>query len=275
MTSTRRTRRWLGGAWQVTAAPLVLLIALPLLAVFLRLSPSDLWESLKSPQVWQAIRLSWTTSLATVAVTLIAGTPVAWLVYRRRSLLQRVVDALIELPMVLPPAVAGVALLMAFGRQGLLGAGLHTLGIQIPFTTAAVVIAQTFVAAPLYIRSAAVGFAGVDAELHEAAALDGASRWQAFSQVVVPMSWMAIVSGSVLTWARALGEFGATMIFAGNLSGRTQTMPLAIYMGFEINLSVALTLSAIMILFSMIVVALFKGALRNRLEAGAERALER
>jgi molybdate transport system permease protein len=166
--------------------------------------------------------------------------------------------------------VAGVALLMAFGRQGLLGGSLKALGISIPFTTAAVVLAQTFIAAPLYVRSAAIGFNGVDCELKKAAALDGANRWQVFRYIMVPLSWVSILSGCVLTWARAMGEFGATIIFAGNYTGRTQTMPLAIYIGFEIDLKVALTLSAIMIFFSFLVLALVKGVLRNHMEDASE-----
>jgi molybdate transport system permease protein len=188
----------------------------------------------------------------------LAGTPVAYLIFRRRSVISRLVDALVDLPTVLPPAVAGVALLMAFGRQGLLGGSLKALGISIPFTTAAVVLAQTFIAAPLYVRSAAIGFNGVDCELKKAAALDGANRWQVFRYIMVPLSWVSILSGCVLTWARAMGEFGATIIFAGN------------YTGFEIDLKVALTLSAIMIFFSFLVLALVKGVLRNHMEDASE-----
>jgi molybdate transport system permease protein len=130
---------------------------------------------------------------------------VAYLLYRRRSYLTRLVDTLIDLPTVLPPAVAGVALLMAFGRQGLAGSALNAFGISIPFTTAAVIMAQTFIAAPLYVKSAALGFASVNCELKKAAALDGANKWQVFRYIMLPMSWTSIVTGSMLTWARALG----------------------------------------------------------------------
>jgi molybdate transport system permease protein len=266
----RRAMPRLDGAWQFLALPLVLFIVIPLLAIFLRLSPADVLDSLRSEPVGQAIRLSLVTSLATVLLTVLTGTPVAYLIFRRRSVISRLVDALVDLPTVLPPAVAGVALLMAFGRQGLLGGSLKALGISIPFTTAAVVLAQTFIAAPLYVRSAAIGFNGVDCELKKAAALDGANRWQVFRYIMVPLSWVSILSGCVLTWARAMGEFGATIIFAGNYTGRTQTMPLAIYIGFEIDLKVALTLSAIMIFFSFLVLALVKGVLRNHMEDASE-----
>ena len=266
LTVRRTSRKWLQDAWQLLAFPLILFIALPVLSIFLRLTPADVLKGLKAEQVSQAIRLSLVSSLSTVALTLLLGTPVAYLLYRRRSRFFRIIDTLIDLPTVLPPAVAGVALLMAFGREGLAGHSLSALGINLPFTTAAVILAQTFIAAPLYVKSAALGFGAVDCELKKAAALDGANRWQVFRYIMVPMSWMSILSGCVLTWARAMGEFGATIIFAGNFTGRTQTMPLAIYIGFEIDLTVALTLSAIMVCFSFIVLALVKGFLHEHLD---------
>jgi len=266
ITKRRDPGRWLHDAWLVLALPLTLFFALPILALFFRLSPADVVRSLNEPQVFQAVQLSLITSLTTVVVTVVFGTPVAYLLYRRRSSFYRMIDILIDLPTVLPPAAAGVALLMAFGRQGLLGGVFSAFGINIPFTTAAVIIAQTFIAGPFYIKSAVLGFASVDCELKKAAAMDGASRWQVFQHIMLPMSWMSLLSGSVLTWARALGEFGATIIFAGNFPGRTQTMPLAIYIGFNIDLGVALTLSAIMIFISFVILAVVKGFLHNHLE---------
>ena len=147
---------------------------------------------------------------------------------------------------------------MAFGRQGLIGAYLYPFGVRIPFTAIAVVMAQTFVAAPLYVRAATIGFAGIDPELEDAAALDGGSRWQIFWQVTVPICWSALLSGIITTWARALGEFGATILFAGNFPGRTQTMPLAIYLGFEQDMTVALALSAILIGVSFLALLLVR-----------------
>jgi molybdate transport system permease protein len=237
------------------------------LAIFLRLTPGEFLESLGHPQVLQAVRLSLFTSLAAVLLTLVFGTPVAYMLYRPRSRLSRLVDSLVDLPTVLPPAVAGVGLLMAFGRNGLLGGVFSAFGFSIPFTTLAVIIAQTFIAAPLFIKSAALGFAAVDCELKQAAALDGADRWQVFRYIMLPMSWMPVVSGSMLTWARALGEFGATILFAGNFPGRTQTMPLAIYVGFELDLRVALSLSAILIVLSLVVLVTIKWLLHERLDA--------
>jgi len=271
---TSRVNRRHYGLWQFLALPILLFITLPILAIFLRLTPADFLSGLNQTQAMQAIRLSFVTSLSTVVVTLLFGTPVAYLLYRRKSHFYRIVDTLIDLPTVLPPAVAGIALLMAFGRQGLVGSALTPLGIHIPFTTVAVVMAQTFIASPLYIKSAALGFSAVDCELKKAAALDGANRWQIFRYVMLPMSWSSILSGCVLTWARALGEFGATIIFAGNFSGRTQTMPLAIYVGFEMDLNVALSLAAVLIVFSFTVLILVKWLLHDRIDMDQDTALD-
>jgi len=266
--------RWRRDAWQLLALPLLLFIAIPILSIFLRLSPADFIAGLAQEETLKAVRLSLFTSLTTVALTLLFGTPVAYLLYRPRSTFTRLLDTLIDLPTVLPPAVAGVALLMAFGRGGLLGGAFSALGIQIPFTTAAVILAQLFIASPLYIKSAALGFAAVDCELKKAAALDGANRWQVFRYILVPLAWMPMFSGSILTWARALGEFGATILFAGNFPGRTQTMPLAIYIGFEIDLKVALTLSAVLICISFLVLALVKWILQERLESPSREEMD-
>ena len=220
---------------------------LPLAALVLRLPPGRLIPSLSSPQVVQAVTLSLATTLVTTVVTVCFGTPVGYLLARRRFRFRRVVDTLVDLPTVLPPAVAGVGLLMAFGRRGILGGTLDAWGIQIAFTWVAVVMAQTFVASAFYVKAAALGFASIDPELEQSAALDGASSWQVFRHVTLPLASAALLSGAVMTWARALGEFGATIIFAGNYPGRTQTMPLAIYLGFELDLNVALTLAVILI----------------------------
>lgn len=260
---TRGTNR----SWRLLALPFLLFIALPILAIFARGSLTDLLANLNERQVSQAVSLSLATSLFTIVVTLVFGTPVAYLLAQRHFRGYHLVDTLIDLPTVLPPSVAGVALLMAFGRKGLFGAWLSAAGINIPFTFAAVVMAQTFIAAPLYIKAAAIGFAGVSHELRQAAGLDGANRWQTFRHILLPLSWRSLLSGCVLTWARALGEFGATIIFAGNFPGRTQTMPLAIYLGFEIDLDVALTLAVIMICFSFFTLVMVKGFLVRRMDA--------
>jgi len=265
-TDTPRTSRRLKISWKALLLPFGLFLILPLLALFLRITPADLVQTLAQEQVTQALSLSLVTTLITVAVTVLFGTPVAYYLSHPRYRFHRLVDTLVDLPTVLPPAVAGVALLAAFGRRGLLGAPLESLGISLPFTQAAVVMAQTFIAAPFYIKSAALGFAGVDCELRKAAALDGATRWQTFRHIIVPMSWVALLSGAVMTWARALGEFGATIIFAGNYPGRTQTMPLAIYIGFEIDLNVALTLAIVLVCLAFLILVVVKAMLHNWIE---------
>ena len=260
--------KWSRDRWRWLSAPLLAFLALPLLALFLRASPDRLIANFAEPQVLQAIGLSLSTTLTATGITIVFGTPVAYLLSRRRFRFYRLVDTLVDLPTVLPPAVAGVALLIAFGRRGLLGNALGGLGLNIAFTQTAVVLAQTFIAAPFYIKSAAIGFANVDAEVRQAAAIDGASSWQVFRYVIVPLSWSALISGSVMTWARALGEFGATIIFAGNFPGRTQTMPLAIYIGFELDLDVALTLSVILVGLSFLALIIVKGVLHREIDAG-------
>jgi molybdate transport system permease protein len=249
--------------WKLSVLPFLLFILIPLIALLLRADPGAIWTAMQGETVRQAVALSLSTSAVTVVVTFVFGTPVAYYLAHRHYTFHRLVDTLIDLPTVLPPAVAGVALLMAFGRYGLVGQWLNLVGFTIPFTSLAVVMAQTFIAAPLYIKSAAQGLAAVDCELRKAAALDGASRWHTFRYIMLPMSFSAIFSGLVMTWARALGEFGATIIFAGNFPGRTQTMSLAIYIGFEIDLNVALTLAVILVAISFLVLILVKWILNQ------------
>lgn len=250
----RRASRWL---WPLSF-PFLAFLTLPLLALLARTPVGQLIENLRQAEVYQAIALSLSTATQATLASILLGTPVAYLMARRSFRLKRVLDTLIDLPTVLPPAVAGVALLMAFGRRGLVGNALEAWGVHIAFTQMAVVIAQTFISAPLYVKSAIVGFAAVERELEQAAALEGASGWGVFRHITIPLSWTALLSGAVLTWARALGEFGATIIFAGNFPGRTQTMPLAIYLGFELDLNVALTLSVILIGCSCLVLIAVK-----------------
>jgi len=253
--------QWVQHLWKVLALPLLLFLLLPIGSIFFHLTPTEIWRTLQAPQALQALSLSLATATITTGLTLFVGTPLAYLIYHRRSPLTRIIETLIELPSVLPPSVAGVALLLTFGRNSWLGQSLSLLGIQIPFTPIAVVLAQLFIASPLYVKSAALGFASIDCEIRKAAALDGANRWQILRYIVFPLSWQAILSGLVLTWARAIGEFGATILFAGNLPGRTQTMPVAIYIGFETSLETALTLSAILVLISFGILVLLKSIL--------------
>jgi molybdate transport system permease protein len=248
----------------VFSLPLIAFLLIPLGALLLRLSLSDLLAHLLHPQVAQAIALSMATTSMTLLITLIVGTPVGYLLARGEFRGKQMLDTLIDLPMVLPPAVAGIALLLAFGRRGLFGQYLDDLGIHIAFTQSAVILAQIFVAAPFYVKSAATGFAAIDQELEHAAALDGASGWQIFRLITIPLAWTPLLSGAVMTWARALGEFGATIIFAGNFPGRTQTMPLAIYLGFELDLNIALTLAVILLAASFLVLLVVKGLLGQK-----------
>jgi molybdate transport system permease protein len=256
--------------WKILALPLLLFIAIPLLALFAHVSITDLLKNLNQRQVIEAISLSLITSFTATFITLIFGTPVAYLLTQRQSRYYRLVDTLIDLPLILPPSVAGVALLMAFGRNGMIGGWLSAIGIEIPFTMTAVIMAQVFIASPFYVKAASIGFSAIDPELKQAASLDGAGNWRIFREIDLPLSRMALLSGSVMTWARALGEFGATIIFAGNFPGRTQTMPLAIYMGFEIDMEVALTLSVILIGLSFLTLIIVKDILHRRIEADLE-----
>lgn len=249
--------------WRLTAFPMLLFIVLPLIALFSRVPPAKILEYVNQAQILQALRVSFSSAFLSTLLAILLGIPLAVLLSRKKDGLFRIVDTLIDLPTVLPPAVAGIALLMAFGRNGLVGVWLADLGITIPFTGAAVIMAQLFVAGPLFVRAASIGLAAIDPELRQAAELDGANRWQTFSLVILPLAWTSIVSGAVMTWARALGEFGATIIFAGNLPGKTQTMPLAIYLGFETDINIALVLSVILILISFLSIILVKGVLHN------------
>ena len=240
------------------AALLFLLFALPLLAILLRAARADLFASAFSVQALKALNLSLLTSTLTTLLTVLLGTPLAYILARWKFKFKTWVEMVLDLPIVLPPSVAGVALLIAFGRRGIFGAPLAALGISLPFTTAAVVVAQLFVAAPLFVRAARIGFAQVDEQLEESALVEGAGRWQMFRAVMLPLSARALAAGAILTWTRALGEFGATLLFAGNLEGVTQTMPLAIYLGFERSIGAALALSVLLIAVSVALLALTK-----------------
>lgn len=253
-----RPKRQLPELWWALAAPFFLFLLLPLVALLTFGSPGDLLENLGRPAVRQAIGLSLRTSLWSTAAAVVLGTPVAYLMARRQFPGKVLLDNLIDLPIVLPPAVSGLALLLVFGRQGWVGGVLAEVGLRVTFTEVAVIIAQTFVAASLFVRAAAIGFAAVEPELEDAAAIDGASPFQVFWRMTLPLSRMAFLTGVALAWSRALGEFGATIIFAGNFPGRTQTMPLAIYLGFELDLELAVTLSVILVGLSFLVLLLVK-----------------
>ena len=242
----------------IPGAILLAFFALPLMAILLRSINLDFFDNAFSQQAFKALRLSLLTSSITTLIAAVFGTPLAYMLARWKLNHKTWLELILDLPIVLPPSVAGVALLITFGRNGLLGSALNVLGISLPFTTAAVVLAQLFVAAPLFIRSARIGFSHIDRQLEESARVEGANQWQLFSEIMLPLSARALASGAILTWTRALGEFGATILFAGNLEGMTQTMPMAIYLGFERNIGVALALSVVLIFVSVILLMLTK-----------------
>jgi len=213
----------------------------------------DVAAGLRSPVARDALRISLETSLVSLAVMVLVGTPVAYLLGTRAFRGKSLVVTAFELPLVLPPAVAGLGLLFAFGRRGLLGDELSALGLQIPFTQLAVVLAMTFVASPLYLRQAQASFAALDPDLLAASRTLGAGDLRTFLRVAVPVAGGGLGAGAALAWARALGEFGATIIFAGSLQGVTQTAPIAIYLGFESNQDAAFAIAAVLIVASALV----------------------
>lgn len=243
------------------------LLAMPPLVLVLRGLSTQAWLGLPgSDVVISAVLLSFMTTAFTVGLTITFGTPLAYVLARRRFPGRQMVNLFIELPIVMPPAVAGLALLLTFGRRGLLGAPLDMIGIQLAFTTAAVVVAQTFIAAPFYIRSAQVGFAAVAKDVEEAARVDGAAGWTLFRFITLPLSWNALAAGLILSWARAMGEFGATILFAGSLQGRTQTMPLLVYNVFERDINAAIWTGLILILLALLALLLSQWMMRRDID---------
>lgn len=236
----------------------VLFIGIPLAALLFRVSPETLFASLQNPVVIDALGLSLLTAGISTIIVIGFGTPVAYINARFHYPGKKVIDTLTDIPVVLPPAVAGLALLMAFGRRGLVGQYLDVLGIEIAFTTIAVIMAQVFVASPFYIRQARTSFSGVNRIYEHAARTLGASPIRTFFTITVPLAFTGILSGAVLTFARALGEFGATIMFAGNLQGKTQTMPLAIYSTFQGDIDASLALAVILVIISFAVIIVVK-----------------
>jgi molybdate transport system permease protein len=253
---TRRRRRTTGSdrpPWPfvVLASLAVLFFALPFLGLLWRVPWGDVWGLLTEESSRQALRLSLVCSLAATALSIVLGVPLAWVLARVGFPGRRFVRALCVLSMVLPPVVGGVALFSAFGRRGLVGGPLYDwFGIRFTFTTLGVVMAETFVAMPFLVLSVEAGLRGLDRRPEEAARTLGAGRWYAFRRVTLPAIRPALVAGAVLAWARALGEFGATITFAGNLPGETQTMPLAVYLALESDTGQALVLSLVLIVVS-------------------------
>ena len=238
-------------------------IALPVVALFLKSPLDTTLRSLHDPVVMDALRLSLMTSTITTIVVVIMGTPIAYVSARFHYFGKELADSLIDLPVVMPPAVAGIALLVAFGRMGIVGHYLNGLGISIAFTTLAVIIAQVFVSSPFYIRQARTSFEDVDLAFENAARTLGASRIYTFFHVILPIAMNGLISGAIMAFARSLGEFGATIMFAGNFQGRTQTMPLAIYTAMQGDLDVSLCLAIILVAISFGVILLVKTLTRR------------
>ena len=244
-------RRALLAVAYFTAAGITLaFLALPVLAIFFRVPPGQLIAQLSNPVVTDALIVSFKTTLIAQALVLLFGTPTAYLLATRRFPGRALCITFVELPLVLPPAVAGIALLATFGRFGLLGSTLESFGITIPFTQTAVTLAVAFVASPLYIRQAIAAFEAIDPNLVAASRTLGAGPVRTFFRVVLPLAGGGLVAGEALAFARGLGEFGATIMFAGSLQKVTQTLPLAIYAEFEVDFDVTLAISALLVLIS-------------------------
>lgn len=230
-------------------------VSLPLIALIWASIRDQAWAIPLDERVMQAILLTFRTSAYSMSLIILLGTPLAYALARWRFWGRRLLNVLVELPIVLPPAVAGLGLLMAFGRRGMLGATLYSqFDIRITFTQTAVILAQTFVAMPFYVRAAHIGFEGVDKEVESAALVDGANAFWRFVFITFPLSRRALLTGLLMSWARALGEFGATILFAGSLPGRTQTMTLLIYNIFEQNITSAIWTGLILIGIAAIVI---------------------
>jgi molybdate transport system permease protein len=246
-------RRLLPAALFFAAAAVALaFLALPVLAIFTRVPPGKLIHLLSNGVVTDALVVSLKTTLIAEALILLFGTPVAYLLATRHFRGRVLLVTLVELPLVLPPAVAGIGLFAAFGRAGLLGSTLDALGLQIPFTVTAVVLAITFVASPLYVRTAIAAFEAVDRDLVAASRTLGAGPARTFFRVALPLAGGGLAAGAALAFARALGEFGATIMFAGSLQRVTQTLPLAIYAEFDVDFDVTLAISAVLVVVSVV-----------------------
>lgn len=244
----RRTARGVPAPVVVPALLALALLALPLLGIVVRAPWGRLGQILTSDVVRQSLTLTLTTSLVATALAVMLGVPLAWLLARGRSPGRRMLRAIVTLPLVLPPVVGGVALLAVLGRRGLVGSHLESwFGVTIPFTPTAVVLAQTFVAMPFLVLSLEGALRSADGRLEEAAASLGASRWTTMRRVTLPLLGPSLLAGTVLAWARALGEFGATVTFAGSFPGRTQTLPLAIYAAIDTDPEAAVALSLVLL----------------------------
>jgi molybdate transport system permease protein len=242
----------------------LLFLLLPIVAIFARVPPGDLVAALGRGQATDALVVSIETNLIALTAIVLAGTPAAWLIATRTGRLRDVAVTLVELPLVLPPAVAGIGLLAAFGRVGLVGGHVHVIGTSLAFTKAAVVVAVAFVASPFYIRAAIAAFESIDPAMTQAARTLGAGPGRTFVRVALPLAAGGLGAGAALAFARGIGEFGATLMFAGSLRGVTQTLPLAIYEAFDLDFDLALAISALLVVVSAVILLTTKLVLRWR-----------
>jgi molybdate transport system permease protein len=255
-------RRGIGVGLLVAVAVVTLaFLALPIVGIFVHTSPGNLIHQLSNPVVRDAFVVSIKTSLIAQALILLFGTPTAYLLATRRFPGHALAMTLVELPLVLPPAVAGLGLLAALGRQGLLGSSLDAFGVSLPFTQSAVTVAVSYVASPLYIRQAIASFEATDPQLPAASRTLGAGPVRTFFRVVLPLARGGLIAGLALSFARGLGEFGATIMFAGSLQAVTQTLPLAIYSEFDVSFDAALAMSGVLILISAVLLLTLRIAL--------------
>jgi molybdate transport system permease protein len=241
--------------WALLAPALLgfLFLVAPLLGLLVRAPWSNLGSLLAAPEVRQALRLSLLCATLATLLSLVLGVPLAWVLARLDFPGRRVLRALVTLPLVLPPVVGGVGLLYAFGRKGVFGGPLDDLGLTFSFTTSGVVLAEAFVAMPFLVVAVEGALSGSDQRYEEAAATLGATPWTTFRRVTLPLVAPSVAAGSVLCFARALGEFGATITFAGNLPGTTQTMPLAVYLALESNPEAAIALALVLLATSVVI----------------------
>jgi NifC-like ABC-type porter len=243
----------------VPAAAAVAFLLLPLLGLLLRAPWSDLGRHLSDSQVREALRLSLVCSLGSLALAVVLGVPLAWLLARRTFRGRSVLRAVVTLPLVLPPVVGGVALLLAFGRNGVAGPALGRVGVHLPFTTAGAVVAGAFVSMPFLVLGVEGAIAGLDERYEEVAATLGASPWRVLLTVTIPLVAPGLAAAAALTWARALGEFGATITFAGNVPGETQTLPLAVYLLLQQDPDAATAVSLLLLVVSVGVLVALRG----------------
>jgi molybdate transport system permease protein len=237
----------------ILAGSFFLFLGIPLAALIIREPPALLWDSIKQPEVLQALQLSIVTTFVSICLTIVFGLPVAYVLVRTRIPGRRILQTLVTMPTVLPPVVAGVALLITFGRFGLIGQYLTPLGISIPFTTVAVVMAQMFVSSPFFVNSARAGLEQLDPRYESAAHTLRASEFYTFRRVILPLIRPILLTGAGLAWARALGELGATITFAGSFPGVTETMPIAVYNAANVDVDSAVALSVVLLAISFAV----------------------